>query len=323
MSNSKGIPTIGVRGIQFRSRIEAQWAYIFENLEWNWEYEPLDLDGYIPDFIINFYDSEILIEIKGDTNIWENYEEHKNKIIKSGWKKPFAILGSRYKISEYWDDNNCPNIGKVSYIPQEDGKWITDDLIIRKEKDRYNKNGKPEWFLGGDYILYDICSGDWKNIIETKTDFDKLWVEAKNKVQWKGIQNKIDVIPNKKTLEKIIENTHKNETVIKYDGLTVEESQYFFEKGGISKFIDETFEIMMSNIKNIKDILIHTLINQDDKKRIMTCYEKIKIYYEINNELPIWGNIDIFIDNKVYIYKVNYDKSLQHLQSKDIKNYKK
>lgn len=29
MSNNKGIPTIGVRGIQFRSRIEAQWAYIY------------------------------------------------------------------------------------------------------------------------------------------------------------------------------------------------------------------------------------------------------------------------------------------------------
>jgi len=45
MSNNKGIPTIGVRGIQFRSRIEAQWAYIFEKLEWNWEYEPIDLEG--------------------------------------------------------------------------------------------------------------------------------------------------------------------------------------------------------------------------------------------------------------------------------------
>ena len=68
MSNNKGIPTIGVRGIQFRSRIEAQWAYIFEKLEWNWEYEPIDLEGYIPDFIIKFDEDEILIEIKGDTN---------------------------------------------------------------------------------------------------------------------------------------------------------------------------------------------------------------------------------------------------------------
>ena len=83
MSNNKGIPTIGVRGIQFRSRIEAQWAYIFEKLGWNWEYEAIDLNGYIPDFIVKFGDEEFLIEIKGNTNIWkeEVYKPHKEKII--------------------------------------------------------------------------------------------------------------------------------------------------------------------------------------------------------------------------------------------------
>lgn len=87
MSNHKGIPTIGARGIQFRSRIEAQWANIFETLEWDWDYEPIDLQGYIPDFIIKFDgDNEILIEIKGDVNIWKEdvYTPHKDKIIKSG-----------------------------------------------------------------------------------------------------------------------------------------------------------------------------------------------------------------------------------------------
>jgi len=188
MSNNKGIPTIGVRGIQFRSRIEAQWAYIFEKLEWNWEYEPIDLEGYIPDFIIKFDDDEILIEIKGDTNIWKNYEEHKNKIIKSGWKKPFAILGSIYKISENWDAN-CPIIGIVCHFYESISKWYDDDLIIRKEKDRRNKKAKERWFFGGDLGLYDICGGDWKDTIDTKIDFQNLWVEAKNKVQWKGQQN--------------------------------------------------------------------------------------------------------------------------------------
>ena len=48
------IPTIGVREIQFRSRLEAQWASVFEQLMWNWEYEPFDMNGYIPDFIITF-----------------------------------------------------------------------------------------------------------------------------------------------------------------------------------------------------------------------------------------------------------------------------
>ena len=197
MLNNKGIPTIGVRGIQFRSRIEAQWAYIFEKFKWEWEYEPIDLDGYIPDFIINFENNfennfqknVILIEIKGDTNIWENYEEHKNKILKSGWNKTFAILGANYKISEYWDNNNCPIIGKVFYLYEN--KWISDDLIIRKETEdsKWDSPKKHIWNFGGNDIIYDICSGYWKDTIETDTDFSKLWIEAKNKVQWKGKQN--------------------------------------------------------------------------------------------------------------------------------------
>lgn len=211
MSNNEGIPTIGVKGIQFRSRIEAQWAYIFEKLGWDWEYEPIDLQGYIPDFIIKFDgDNEILIEIKGDTNIWkeEVYKEHKEKIIKSGWKGIFGILGSTYKISEYWGDNNCPIIGIVCY--QYDSKWIDDDLIIRKEGDRRHKclNLKDGWFFGGDLLLYDICGGYWKNTIETKTDFEKIWVEAKNNVQWKGEQNKSNFTPKRskevKKQEKVI-----------------------------------------------------------------------------------------------------------------------
>lgn len=39
-------------GIIYRSRLEATWAAFFKNLEWNFEYEPYDLNGWIPDFII-------------------------------------------------------------------------------------------------------------------------------------------------------------------------------------------------------------------------------------------------------------------------------
>jgi len=85
------------------------------------------------------------------------------------------------------------------------------------------------------------------------------------------------------------------------------------------KMLDITFV----NFQTIKDVLIHEIINQDDKKRIMRCYEKIKMHYERYNELPLWGNIDLFIDDKSYIYKVNYDKSLQYLQTNDMNKYKK
>lgn len=339
MSNNKGIPTVGVKGIQFRSRIEAQWAYIFEMLEWNWEYEPIDLDGYIPDFIIKFDDEEILVEIKGDTNIWkeEVYKPHKDKIIKSGWKGIFGILGSSYKESnaEYWI-----NIGKVFYdINEKDSLenivFYEDDLVVRKN------NKTLKFSLGGEWGSYDILNDYWKdtyyNNDKVYKEFSKMWVEAKNKVQWKGIQNKIEFKPNKNTIIKILENSNineKGESYIKYDGtkyegLSYEESQYFIQKGGISKWIDNTccliVDVEFSNLKTIKEILLHPVILDTDKKRIMRCYEKIKLHYDIYNELPIWGNTDIFVNNKTYIYKVHYDKSIQYLQTIDhsISNMKK
>jgi hypothetical protein len=47
----KGIPTF-YNGVQFRSRLEAKWAAMFDLLKWPWEYEPFDLDGWIPDFAL-------------------------------------------------------------------------------------------------------------------------------------------------------------------------------------------------------------------------------------------------------------------------------
>ncbi len=40
-------------GVLFRSRLEARWAAFFDLLEWKWEYEPIDLEGWTPDFILH------------------------------------------------------------------------------------------------------------------------------------------------------------------------------------------------------------------------------------------------------------------------------
>jgi len=312
MSN-KGIPTIGVRGIQFRSRIEAQWAYIFEKLGWNWEYEPIDLDGYIPDFIIKFGDEDILIEIKGDTNIWkeEVYKPHADKIIKSGWKGMFGILGSVYKITDDFrtsiltDDediqsnkkfkfyyNKKINIGKLYQnklkLCDENYNNIDDDTIFNYDDILIvYSNVINKFFVDGleNKDILDYPSYDRKDTFKTDISkyFQKIWVEAKNSVQWKGQQN-----------------LQQCKTSIKNN------SNQQLEK-----------------LQTIKEVLLHPLISDTDKKRLMRCYEKVKLHFDIYNELPIWGNTDVFIDNKAYIYKVYYDKSIQYLQTNDMNRYKK
>lgn len=57
-----GIPT-KYNCIRFRSRLEAKWAAFFDLCGWAWDYEPFDLAGWIPDFLIRGR-KPLLVEIK-------------------------------------------------------------------------------------------------------------------------------------------------------------------------------------------------------------------------------------------------------------------
>jgi hypothetical protein len=49
----KAHPTM-YSGVQFRSRLEATWAAFFDLANWQWKYEPIDLEGWVPDFWVKF-----------------------------------------------------------------------------------------------------------------------------------------------------------------------------------------------------------------------------------------------------------------------------
>ena len=49
----KAHPTM-YQGVRFRSRLEARWAAFFDLVDWQWEYEPVDMDGWTPDFWVRF-----------------------------------------------------------------------------------------------------------------------------------------------------------------------------------------------------------------------------------------------------------------------------
>lgn len=75
------IPTT-YKGINFRSRLEAKWACFFDLLEWRWEYEPVDLNKWIPDFVINGVDFPIYVEVKPFFNV-DDWVEVNKKIQKA------------------------------------------------------------------------------------------------------------------------------------------------------------------------------------------------------------------------------------------------
>lgn len=80
-------------GIHFRSRAEARWAAFFDLAGWEWEYEPVDLDGYIPDFILRWY-APLLVEVKGGAIDLVELERHTEKIEGSGWDGEALILAA-------------------------------------------------------------------------------------------------------------------------------------------------------------------------------------------------------------------------------------
>lgn len=52
-------------GCRFRSRLEARWAAFFDLCGWRWVYEPVDFDGWFPDFaLIGDRGNHVYVEVK-------------------------------------------------------------------------------------------------------------------------------------------------------------------------------------------------------------------------------------------------------------------
>jgi len=122
----KAIPT-EYRGHRFRSRTEARWACFFDNCGWPWEYEALDLDGYIPDFILTFPHAPVLVEVK-PVLYQKDFEPHWAKIKASGWDKEALIVGARiFDQGDQWSD--VAIMGSMAER-DENGHWDTAPSIL-------------------------------------------------------------------------------------------------------------------------------------------------------------------------------------------------
>lgn len=122
------IPTL-YRGVQFRSRLEARWAVMFDLMGWSWDYEPFDAQGYIPDFRINEQHPTI-IEVKPigdilDSNgffAWGQWEAVAKKIRAAGIQD-FTIVGSKpHDVSHLVKVSACLLGTTESYYEHEDGR---------------------------------------------------------------------------------------------------------------------------------------------------------------------------------------------------------
>lgn len=91
------IPAIPTKfaGINFRSRLEAKWAAMFSLMGLDWEYEPFDAKGYIPDFVL-LGDDPLLVEVKPAMNLDECWS-HVSKVeaaLEGNWTHDILIVGA-------------------------------------------------------------------------------------------------------------------------------------------------------------------------------------------------------------------------------------
>jgi hypothetical protein len=163
------IPT-KYNGVQFRSRLEARWAAQFDLLGWRWEYEPIDLDGYIPDFLV--YDkvdglrngAVSLYEVKPAMRI-EEFEDAQRKIDSSGWWEQYE---PRFSFCE------AVCVGVSNRIISFKSAWYGDQVWRRRDL------SDPCCHRSGS-VNCSLCIG-----IAAKSA--KIWREAGNRVQWRGAE---------------------------------------------------------------------------------------------------------------------------------------
>lgn len=125
------IPTT-YAGVDFRSRLEARYAAFFDLVEWRWEYEPINLRGWIPDFRVDpaYYGDYganfLLVEVKPYRSIDEfkgtveyklaiepNYEDYKTAV---------ALFGHTPAVS-YWEAWTAGPMSIPEHVADWQQKW--------------------------------------------------------------------------------------------------------------------------------------------------------------------------------------------------------
>lgn len=175
------IPTT-YSGVRFRSRLEARWAAFFDLCEWPWEYEPLDLDGYIPDFVLRFK-RPILVEVK--PLLWSD-EEHerwgyyhaRTKTEASGWRGEALILGSAFPMTMGFGS------GVIGRLAERDPEiwWWEDALAFTCKFCRRPSIAHD----GGSYRCRVSDCYDGREHVDNEFDFVDAFRRAGSMCQWRA-----------------------------------------------------------------------------------------------------------------------------------------
>lgn len=151
--NIKSHPTL-YNGVQFRSRLEARWAAFFDLAGWKWEYEPIDLGDWVPDFRVVIGDYFPQDESRSPNYLWVEV-------------KPFYSIDEfdGHPIDRYMNPGTY--IAGAGYYRDTFGKFGINPEIT-------------QWWL------YNDSGGAHYSMSAWESEWESLWKQAGNITQWKG-----------------------------------------------------------------------------------------------------------------------------------------
>lgn len=138
------------KDVLFRSRLEARWAAFFDLCGWEWEYEPIDLYGWTPDFRITFPCGHS--ECNGSHTLLVEV-------------KPY------YDLKEF-KGHPC--------MKYEFGTW-GDEIIPADGSAAFGANPIVTYFT----IVHGCGGGVFRIVFFLNRGWEKLWRMAGTKVRWK------------------------------------------------------------------------------------------------------------------------------------------
>lgn len=188
--NIQGIPTY-YDSIRFRSRLEAKWAMLFNDFGWEWEYEPIDLNGWIPDFILTGQKgTEILVEVKPYARL-EKFEEVIKKIERATRSTNFKntevlLLGRKLLEAESWSHQDKKPLA-IGWL----GEVFTEDKAKKYDYGKAVLNNSCGFGFIHDYNSYkdritELHDGDHYVCFPDIERVRKMWKNVGNKVQWEA-----------------------------------------------------------------------------------------------------------------------------------------
>ncbi|KAB1076690.1 hypothetical protein [Methylobacterium soli] len=189
-------------GTQFRSRLEARWAAFFDLAGWRWEYEPVDGEGWVPDFFLIGAAGPIPVEVKPIQ--WPTFDSRSLDVMSKSSAAFDSLVLNGEELAKVREARVPETLILGAYPFEYPGPYAKDTLGVLLSTEvtlhgqPYQRRDMAALYRGAKHRCdFSASDGAWfcriggevgKYALEPLDpgETDALWREAGNRVQWKG-----------------------------------------------------------------------------------------------------------------------------------------